>query len=1111
MLSPFLLIGIGGSGGKTLRTARADLERQLANLGWSEPFPDAWQFLHIDVPTKPDGMDAGMPGALPTGCYSGLIASGVNYKTVDKLLTQSLKSDLNLDATAGWRPHPTQVSVPIDRGAGQYRAIGRMITVTHLGAIKSAIEKAVGRLQQPEIKGQLMRFAELVGADTKQDMRDPVFLIVSSIAGGSGAGAVVDVSWALRAAGVEVEDTGMILYAPDVFDGIPENMRKGVRPNALATLSELCAAWWDEDGISETAHAVYNAEGLVIPQSEGRVPGMILVGRKNSANLDYVEQNAVYTAMGRALSAWMTSEVLQDQLTAYVTGNGAQASYTTVGEFPAGMDHQPGPFRAIGYARVSLGRNLFREYTTEYLARAGVETALRKHHDQKRGSDDERSERELVKEAVELNFGGLAVEAGLNERGTDCNDVLDALAPALRDTLFTQLKADISAQFIDGIGAGKDANSIRRYISSAAESFAPGYIAAEKSGQTEKAKLWVNDIQSRIVAAVAASVSRSGISVATEMVNRLVKEEVPHLVGELSGEARDYLNWGTDLDSAVNAALLPAANANIQANNPLIAEAVNQAALALFYRSEASLRQLAVDLLDDLGQNFLLPLALALESARQRLVQDEAPTGAVPSEISLWPMADDVPTRLRPSPNEFLLEDPETYPKTRKKLVERSVNLTGGNAEAEVVGQILCGAPTVGAREQRMIEVDLNWVPARAELREGSKSSQRAQFSVALRGDDILRRANEWAIDGSTPMGRFLGESLTDYLSAESTEPEVRASRVRQFEGQFSAAVGAAAPLAAVDNKMLTQVHNQKDVPTAYVISTIPFPAPSEAREAAIRVLSHAGLDPAKYEFADSRSGNIDIFTAVTSTLQPVVFESLMRPIASEWAAVKLNPQARASFWRWRRARPLPEFVPLAPALRRAMVRGWFTASLLQRLTQTPAGAWSIYDPEAKEAVGFPFPLLQPDVSLPYDNLPAVLKSIPLAWLDCSAQGDLMPMRAYRVLRDLGGSGVASDVGDYTVNRTLQRWLASGDPGDGGPTVPEGGATAQDRVTYAMAKVDHWQKAYREVFHEAAEQANPLAAPRAYELRDDIVDAFNSLRLAIQNAMAMEAAASDFN
>ncbi len=117
-----------------------------------------------------------------------------------------------------------------------------------------------------------------------------------------------------------------------------------MRPNALATLSELCViAWWNEEGLAEATSALYNTQGLVLPPMEGRAPGMTLIGRKNSANLDYVEQNDVYSAVGRALSAWMTSETLQDHLTAYVMGNATNNSYDTVAAFPAALDEKGPP------------------------------------------------------------------------------------------------------------------------------------------------------------------------------------------------------------------------------------------------------------------------------------------------------------------------------------------------------------------------------------------------------------------------------------------------------------------------------------------------------------------------------------------------------------------------------------------------------------------------------------------------------------------------------------------------------------------------------------------------------------------------------------------------
>lgn len=1112
MLSPFLLIGVGGSGGKTLRTARADLERQLNDVGWTESFPDAWQFVHIDVPTKPDGMDPGLPGALPAGSYQGLVAAGVNYKVVDRLLTQSINPTLDLEATAGWRPLASQVAVPIDRGAGQYRAIGRIITVTHLGEIKSAIEDAVARLQTAEVKSQLMRLATLLGADDKQDMRDPVYLIVSSIAGGSGAGAVVDVSWALRAAGVSVDHAGVILYAPDVFNSIPENMRKGVRPNALATLSELSAGWWNEEGISDTATALYSAEGLVLPQAEGRSPGMILVGRKNSSNLDYVDQNAVYTAMGRALSAWITSESLQDHLTAYVTGNGPQNSFGTTGQFPTALDHQPPPFRAIGYARVSLGRNLFREYASQYLARSGVEVALRKHLEMKRGEDDDRSDRELVEEAAGLAFQGFLHMCGLNERGREDNDVLNALAPQNRVDLYNTLQANIHAQIQPAIGQGRDVNAIRTFIRSAAEDFSTQYWADERAGQLEQAKDWCNSIQDQIMAAVANSVARSGAMVTKEMLARLTREEIPFVIEELRSEAGDNARWANDIESAVAGALQSAGNSNLQANNPLINDAVRAAADALYSRSEVRIRELAIDLLSDLSGNFLEPLTLGLDAARQRLTEDEAPKGAVPSEISMWPVGDSVPSRLQPSPNEFLLEDPITFPATLKDLIRRSVErMSGGDAEAEVVGQVISGASELGRDDQKLVSTHRRWAPRHAELRSPAQAPQRAQFVVALRGHELHDRALKWSTDRTKVMGRYLDQSLADYLSEDSAEPEVIAKRLQKFEGQFAAAVGAAAPLAAIDTKMLTQVHNEREAPVNHIFSTIPFTGSSEARDCVIRVLTNAGLDPSKMPYADSETGNIDVFTALTSTLQPVVFESLMRPIASEWATAKLSPESRSGFWRWRRARPLPEFIPVAPPIRRAMVRGWFTASLLNRLQLTEGQAMSVFDPADRGFAQFPYPLLQSDTSLPYELLPAALKSIPLAWLECSTQGSLEPMRAYVCLRDLGGSGDADSMGDYILNRSLQHWLSTGETPPGAPSVDEAGSTPPERREYALARITKWQRAYGEVFAITAAGQDPHKAPRAFEMRDDIEGAFKELQAGIEAAQAFDAAKDAFN
>src|SRR3954447_11087688 len=109
MLRPFLLIGVGGSGGKTLRVVRDNLESRLRQAGWpvtEEGFPNAWQFLQIDVASSPDGDDPDLPRQLPPSDFMGLVHSGLTYRAMDTTLSQALPSNQQLDSLGGWRPDP---------------------------------------------------------------------------------------------------------------------------------------------------------------------------------------------------------------------------------------------------------------------------------------------------------------------------------------------------------------------------------------------------------------------------------------------------------------------------------------------------------------------------------------------------------------------------------------------------------------------------------------------------------------------------------------------------------------------------------------------------------------------------------------------------------------------------------------------------------------------------------------------------------------------------------------------------------------------------------------------------------------------------------------------
>ena len=59
MYRKMMFVGLGGSGGKTLRVLKRDLKEWLIDNEWNGPFPSGWQFVHIDTPSVPDGRRPG--------------------------------------------------------------------------------------------------------------------------------------------------------------------------------------------------------------------------------------------------------------------------------------------------------------------------------------------------------------------------------------------------------------------------------------------------------------------------------------------------------------------------------------------------------------------------------------------------------------------------------------------------------------------------------------------------------------------------------------------------------------------------------------------------------------------------------------------------------------------------------------------------------------------------------------------------------------------------------------------------------------------------------------------------------------------------------------------
>ena len=251
MYRRMLFIGLGGSGGKTLRCLKRDLREWLDDQGWTGPFPSGWQFVHIDTPPVPDGLRPG-GGSLDDTEYLGLVGAGTQFSAISNIVGAIPEINKEL---MGWRVDPAALAVPVTMGAGQFRAIGRTIAMGYASAIKSRLSQSISSLNNPAASAELNTlYARATNNPAPSSAPvPPIAVVVSSLAGGTGAGLLIDVCDTLRALEPSWGSESIaLLYTPEVFLGLGNAAVGGVQPNSLAAISEVLNGYWWHGGVQKT-------------------------------------------------------------------------------------------------------------------------------------------------------------------------------------------------------------------------------------------------------------------------------------------------------------------------------------------------------------------------------------------------------------------------------------------------------------------------------------------------------------------------------------------------------------------------------------------------------------------------------------------------------------------------------------------------------------------------------------------------------------------------------------------------------------------------------------------------------------------------------------------
>jgi hypothetical protein len=1123
MLRPFLLIGVGGSGGKTLRGLKYQLELVLRQKGWNGGLPQAWQFIHVDTPIAQDGQDYPAP-FLPAEQYKGLVSGGMNYSSVYNSVSHGGSiSDALLADVRRPLPDPSRVRVAVDKGAGQYRAVGRAVVLAAPREVQVAAREAVARMSDATALGQLSTLGERLNARTDSGISSsPTVIVISSIAGGSGAGQYLDVIEIVKSSVKQStwrDQFFSILYAPDVFDQL--NVTAGMPGNALAAVSEAMNGFWTKTP-SDATLEVLNAQGIAPNYGDAmsRVgPAYpFVVGRSNS-KVTFANQGEVYSAVATSLAAWITDDKIQDSVDAYATANWQSGVSADVLSDTTGLmrpaDHSP-PFSTLGFGRVTLGRERFLEYSAERIARSVVDRVLEAHIEEDR-QFLQRTESEWVDVKAAEAYEGFIRALELNEETEEFNDIIDALRDKQGlEELSTRIRSAVEQQVTVGLdkSGGLDLNTWAERMVASFQGMVDSYLAQDNANRQRQLDEWVERMPSHIARTVSSYVADYGLPVVVELLRRVSRDLTSASEG-LRGESGNYRMWAERLDSFVSEDLRLAPNASsIRPDHPAVQKAFQTVGEGFEWASEARLRESAADLMEEIRRDVIDPLRAHLAGTHKQLVERASAKRTLDgreNDFEFWPRRNDstVPRKFEPAPNERLLVEHTEYPAEFERLVTATTQRERYlDAILTVMSEVTVGFddPALSAVERwSFVEVSQSWQPATsADPRQRTQATRKPRFEIEGDPEAYRDRARSWILRDGKPFGAYIRDTLNAYLDKDNSTPDVYARRVSTFREQFTAALGASEPLVKLNPTLLSEIHNKAiDEPPQLVFGAIPFAEGTEMYSLTKSILAAQGLWNENISpdwFADQQVESIEIFAMSAFPYQPVVMDSVMEPIARTWLAKSSTIDSREAFWRFKRARLLGEAVPAQAAVLASMLRGWYVAKALGWLERTRVDSargpeLKVWDPSARKLAAFPYPLLHPGIAEPHDYPGVVMESLMVALVTCNAQSSSAPLRPYQTLMELGGL-------DNTLSVTLRSWLQMGTLPEKAPTpdpVRAGSAagTLEERQGALRSFLDHELTDFADQVVRQDPDTSVYDYPVSWEIRGQVVDAIHNLRSAV--------------
>jgi Tubulin like len=1043
MLDRFLVVGLGGSGGRTVRNLRAELNRRLFAAGYRDGLPAGWNFLHVDVPKLCDIEDAGVDTDLP---YLGLATEGVSYRQIDGLVNGRSKAAKSY--ASGWRPNPN-LAVEPTLGAGQMRAVGRMVATAGVTKLAAGLRRAladVGSADPTELSAVSSAVqSEKAGGTTW-------VIVISSLSGGAGAGMFLDVCDAFRMLDPAVSPHLIgLLYAPDIFPDVKGASAQGIMPNALAAYAELLASYWNGEAPEANEFALLETPELLVTRGQTRRgPSYPFIISRTNGQVTLKTQHEVFGLTAAALATLMLSDRLQQNFSESLTGNWPSAGHRPDSSGLTRSDDDLQPISSLGYASLSIGRERFTTYAAQRFAGLLGMRVLEGHRQQ---ADENISDAEILPSVVAQNLELFLANCGLREKGPDDNDVLDALRGGPDATWRDKLSAEVEL-VLGTVTKGKttlDRDGAQAALTNTINARRVSFLAENKVSIDTNAEGWVTDVQGHILAAVCQSLVNSG----GRGTVALLEAASRYLTDEVAPELRtDAASWeraaGTSAGDLV-AGILQKAAKKIQTTSGDLRQAAQGGVRKWRNMGEVQLHLLAAELVQNLAKEFLDPLRRTIDDAVDQLQEETDGLVGNPSPLRRW-AAGAVPDELLPTEYETLLEDPKTWPSIYETLMKSQT----GISFAETAQQAALG---VAVKNSNPLVTRQPWSPPFTVLSTSSSAAQ-GKFLLDLRLPMLLQISYSWLETADSSFARHASERLQDWLTT-SEDGRSAASRKRDFLAGLEHTLNVARPLIDLENAALARIHGDAEIANDFERFLTPFPLESTAEIATEvkKVLSSAGFDDTQQAGAFDPASNQTTFGLLTvprGPVSPLVVNSIAEPLAAD-------ASARAdwsNYWQARRSRPLLQAMPAPLAFRHAVISGWFVARLLGcvdlELVASPKvlfdGHW----------LGFGQFLGGPPTK-PQHVLGSLLESFPLA-LVRAVRADEKALAPYQALASYG---MPTSDGENALPGVVEEWLKSGVLPRGGRGAILSAETTADGMDARRAVLggilDQAQKDYSEI------------------------------------------------